>query len=64
MAVARPYRVVVPEADPGYKCICPSRKFRCKHTLALIWMRADSKPFARADRHERAAGREIPLVRG
>ena len=38
---ATPYRVVVSEADAGYKCTCPSRKFPCKHTLALMWMRAD-----------------------
>src|SRR5262249_44830916 len=46
---ATPYRVVVREADAGYKCTCPSRKFPCKHALGLMWMRAD-KPaaFARA----------------
>ena len=38
---ATPYRVVVSEADVGYKCTCPSRKFPCKHTLALMWMRTD-----------------------
>ena len=38
---ATPYRVVVNEADAGYKCTCPSRKFPCKHALALMWMRAD-----------------------
>lgn len=38
---ASPYRVVCSEADFGYKCTCPSRKFPCKHTLALMWMRAD-----------------------
>src|SRR5262252_2501297 len=38
---ATPYRVVVSEADAGYKCTCPSRKFPCKHSLALMWMRAD-----------------------
>jgi hypothetical protein len=38
---ATPYRVVVSEVDAGYKCTCPSRKFPCKHTLALMWMRAD-----------------------
>jgi len=38
---ATPYRVVVSEADAGYKCTCPSRKFPCKHALALMWMRAD-----------------------
>src|SRR5215468_3583780 len=46
---ATPYRVVVSEADAGYKCTCPSRKFPCKHSLALMWMRADQSvafPFA------------------
>lgn len=38
---ATPYRVTVNEADAGYKCTCPSRKFPCKHTLALMWMRAE-----------------------
>jgi hypothetical protein len=38
-----PYRVVVAETDLGYKCTCPSRKFPCKHSLALIWLRADGK---------------------
>ncbi|OCC04543.1 hypothetical protein BA190_12585 [Labrys sp. WJW] len=45
-----PYRVVVAEADLGYKCSCPSRKFPCKHTLALMWMRADGKSFGPAER--------------
>lgn len=35
-----PYRVVVHAEDLGYKCTCPSRKFPCKHCLALMWMRA------------------------
>lgn len=38
-----PYRVVISEADMGYKCTCPSRKFPCKHNLALMWMRAEGK---------------------
>jgi hypothetical protein len=38
---ATPYRVAVTEADAGYKCTCPSRKFPCKHSLALMWLRAD-----------------------
>jgi hypothetical protein len=41
---ATPYRVVIAEADAGYKCTCPSRKFPCKHSLALMWMRAEGKP--------------------
>ena len=45
-----PYRVVLSEADLGYKCTCPSRKFPCKHTLALMWMRAESRPFGKQER--------------
>jgi hypothetical protein len=40
---ATPYRVVVSESDAGYKCSCPSRKFPCKHSLALMWIRAEGK---------------------
>lgn len=36
-----PYQVVYCVADRGYKCSCPSRKFPCKHVLALMWLRAD-----------------------
>jgi hypothetical protein len=36
-----PYRVSVSAADLGYKCTCPSRKFPCKHVLALMWQRCD-----------------------
>lgn len=38
---ANPYRVVFDAAGQGYKCTCPSRKFPCKHVLALMWMYAD-----------------------
>ena len=45
---ATPYRVCVAEMDAGYKCTCPSRKFPCKHSLALMWLRADGRmSFAR-----------------
>lgn len=40
---ATPYRICVTELDAGYKCSCPSRKFPCKHSLALMWMRAEGK---------------------
>ncbi|MBM7065982.1 SWIM zinc finger domain-containing protein [Actibacterium sp. 188UL27-1] len=33
---ANPYRVVVDLSDLGAKCSCPSRKFPCKHALALM----------------------------
>ncbi len=38
---ANPYRVVVEEGVRGYKCTCPSRKFPCKHALALMWIRCE-----------------------
>ena len=38
---ANPYRVMADLSDLGSKCTCPSRKFPCKHALALMWMRAD-----------------------
>ncbi|MCW5236735.1 VWA domain-containing protein [Verminephrobacter eiseniae] len=37
---ANPYRVVVDTGDHGYQCTCPSRKFPCKHALALMWLAA------------------------
>lgn len=37
-----PYRVVFDLQDHGYKCTCPSRKFPCKHTLALAWRHAET----------------------
>ncbi|OHV19085.1 SWIM zinc finger family protein [Rhizobium sp. RMa-01] len=40
---ATPYRISVTEADAGYKCSCPSRKFPCKHSIALMWMRVEGK---------------------
>ena len=39
---ANPYRVMADSNDHGYKCTCPSRKFPCKHALALMWMFAES----------------------
>lgn len=39
---SQPYRVVVSPGDTGHKCTCPSRKFPCKHVLALLWMRVET----------------------
>jgi len=39
---ANPYLTVFDISDHGYKCTCPSRKFPCKHSLALMWMYAES----------------------
>jgi hypothetical protein len=45
---AAPYRVIVSAGDLGYKCTCPSRKFPCKHVLAVMWTHCD-----RPERFER-----------
>lgn len=37
-----PYRVVVTPEDAGYNCSCPSRKFPCKHALAIMWRYVDN----------------------
>lgn len=39
---ANPYRVMADLRDMGSKCTCPSRKFPCKHALALFWLRAEA----------------------
>jgi hypothetical protein len=36
-----PYRVVVSPDDSGYRCTCPSRKFPCKHVLAVMWLHVE-----------------------
>jgi hypothetical protein len=47
---ANPYRVMADLRDLGNKCTCPSRKFPCKHVLALLWLNAEAiLPFASAD---------------
>jgi hypothetical protein len=36
--------------DLGSKCTCPSRKFPCKHALALLWLKAEAlAPFGPAE---------------
>lgn len=39
---ANPYRVMADLRDLGNKCTCPSRKFPCKHLLALLWLNAEA----------------------
>lgn len=65
-----PYQVSVDTTAPAYRCTCPSRKFPCKHALALLllWSRdelveagAGTGGFARewaSQRTERDAARE------
>jgi len=50
---ANPYRVMADLRDLGNKCTCPSRKFPCKHVLALLWVKAEAlAPFPAADTPE------------
>jgi hypothetical protein len=39
---ATPYRVMADLRDLGNKCTCPSRKFPCKHVLALLWLSVEA----------------------
>ena len=38
-----PYQVSIDLTGPAYRCTCPSRKFPCKHALALmmLWVKGD-----------------------
>lgn len=47
---ANPYRVMADLRDLASKCTCPSRKFPCKHALALFWLHAEALlPFPAAE---------------
>jgi len=35
---SKPYQVQVDKSGPAFKCSCPSRKFPCKHGLALLFL--------------------------
>lgn len=74
----KPYQVSVDTSGPAYKCSCPSRKFPCKHALALLmlWSQghiADSDAIAefaqewargRAERAEKAAAKAANAASG
>lgn len=38
---AKPYQVRIDLSEPAFKCSCPSRKFPCKHGLALLLLLAE-----------------------
>lgn len=40
---ANPYLTMADVVDHGYKCTCPSRKFPCKHVLAIMWIFSESQ---------------------
>lgn len=39
---AKPYQVQADKTGPAFRCSCPSRKFPCKHGLALLLLKAQS----------------------
>ena len=44
---SKPYQTQVDRAGPVFRCSCPSRKFPCKHGLALLLLQAqDASRFA------------------
>lgn len=46
-----PYQARIDLAEPAFKCSCPSRKFPCKHGLALLMVHAkEAQAFTAADR--------------
>lgn len=46
----KPYRTRIDLAEPAFKCSCPSRKFPCKHALALFHLYVeDATNFAATD---------------
>lgn len=40
---AKPYQVEADLSGPVFKCTCPSRKFPCKHSLALLLLRVQQE---------------------
>ncbi len=67
---SKPYQTQVDLSGPAFKCSCPSRKFPCKHGLALLLMRVQTAASFTASeapawvtdwlasRHERAEKKE------
>lgn len=39
---AKPYQTIIDLSEPAFKCSCPSRKFPCKHSLALFLLYSQS----------------------
>jgi hypothetical protein len=61
---SNPYKVAVDLRDNGAKCTCPSRKFPCKHGLALMWMKAESMTAFPADETPEWVGDWLKRRRG
>ena len=49
----KPYLTRIDLSEPAFKCSCPSRKFPCKHALALFMLFAeDASSFSQSDAPE------------
>ncbi len=46
---SKPYQTQVDFNGPAFRCSCPSRKFPCKHGLALLLMRAQDNTLFKAN---------------
>ena len=47
---SKPYQTQIDLTEPAFKCSCPSRKFPCKHSLALfLLLVTEPKAFAQGD---------------
>lgn len=46
---SKPYQTQADLTGPVFRCSCPSRKFPCKHGLALLLIRAQSPDLFKAD---------------
>ena len=55
-SAATPYRTVVDLSGPAYRCSCPSRKFPCKHALALMLLWSEGAIGPDGDLPDWAAG--------
>lgn len=50
-STSAPYQVQIDLSGPAYKCACPSKKFPCKHSLALfLLLESDSAAFLGTER--------------
>jgi hypothetical protein len=54
-SAATPYRTAVDLSGPAYRCSCPSRKYPCKHALALLLLWSAGSVAADGDPPEWAA---------
>ncbi|GAA1857798.1 SWIM zinc finger family protein [Myceligenerans crystallogenes] len=51
----KPYQVCIDLDEPAYKCSCPSRKFPCKHAIALLLRWSEGKVAEQAEPAQFAA---------